>query len=382
MLKTNQWSYWERKEISEDIDFIVVGAGIVGYSTALALQEQHSTAKILVLERGLLPSGASTKNAGFACFGSASEIYDDIQTFGEKTVWETVEWRWKGLHALRDRIGDENLKLDINGSWDLFTDSEMDTFEAVLPHIAYYNARLEEITGETDVFRVDENVNKQFGFNTIQTSIFNRLEGQIDTGSMMTRFHQMVISKGIRVLFGCEVASVQEEENSATVSTQLGTFSCGKVAICTNGFAQQLLKEDVNPARAQVLITKPIDGLSVKGTFHYQKGYFYFRNIDNRILFGGGRNLAFEEETTTEMETSETIMTALKQILSEVILPNTKYEIDHSWAGIMGVGSVKKPILKKISPSVYCGIRLGGMGVAIGSLVGEELAKLISTNEE
>ena len=42
----------------------------------------------------------------------------------------------------------------------------------------------------------------------------------------------------------------------------------------------------------------------------------------------------------------------------------------------MGVGTQKSPIVKEISNSVYCGVRLGGMGVALGSLVGQELADL------
>ena len=86
----------------------------MGYSTALRLRAMHPTAKIIVLERGILPSGASSKNAGFACFGSASEIYDDIQTSGEDLVWETLEMRWKGLQALRNQIGDDALKLEVD----------------------------------------------------------------------------------------------------------------------------------------------------------------------------------------------------------------------------------------------------------------------------
>jgi hypothetical protein len=35
----------------------------------------------------------------------------------------------------------------------------------------------------------------------------------------------------------------------------------------------------VKPARAQVLITEPIDNLDVRGTFHLDCGYYYFRNI-------------------------------------------------------------------------------------------------------
>lgn len=377
MLKNNQWSYWERVQFMHEIDFIVVGAGIVGYSTALRLRELHPTAKIIILERGNLPSGASSKNAGFACFGSASEIYDDIQEVGEEIVWETVKLRWKGLQALRKQIGDDGLKLQIHGSWDLFTSDEMETFHTVRPHLDHFNAQLRKITGEADVFSVDGTIQDRFGFEKIESSFKNRLEGQIDTGAMNQAFYQKVISKDIRVLFGCEVLSVTDDDNSALLETTIGAFTAKNVAICTNGFAKQLLDEDVRPARAQVLITKPISDLKIEGTFHYQKGYYYFRNIDNRILFGGGRHLDFLGETTTEMHTSEMIMNSLQEILKTVILPNTKYEIDHSWAGIMGVGETKKPIIKQISSSVACGIRLGGMGVAIGSLVGRELAELI-----
>ena len=42
----------------------------------------------------------------------------------------------------------------------------------------------------------------------------------------------------------------------------------------------------------------------------------------------------------------------------------------------MGVGEQKKPVVKALSKNVYCGVRLGGMGIAIGSLVGKEIADL------
>ena len=147
--------------------------------------------------------------------------------------------------------------------------------------------------------------------------------------------------------------------------------------MANNGFANKIINNiDLKPARAQVLITKPIDNLRIQGTFHMDEGYYYFRNINGRILFGGGRNLDFEGETTSELNTTQLIQDQLKKILNETILPNTKFEIDYSWSGIMGVGESKTPILKKLSSNVYCGIRLGGMGVAIGSLVGSDLADL------
>ena len=156
------------------------------------------------------------------------------------------------------------------------------------------------------------------------------------------------------------------------------SFFTKKLLFATNGFAGAITNNQVKPARAQVLITEPIDFLPIKGTFHIDKGYYYFRNIDNRILLGGGRNLDFDGETTTEFGETELIQKQLEKLLKEVILPEKEVAIAHRWSGIMGLGETKTPIVKQLSNNVYCGVRLGGMGVALGSLIGQELADLIN----
>lgn len=378
MLNGATFSYWERKHFFDSCDLIVIGAGIVGYSTALHFKQQNPSAKVLILERGLLPSGASSKNAGFTCFGSPTELADDLQQFDASTVWDTVALRLEGLRYLEEIIGKENMDLQVNGSWDLIRNDESAVATDIHEILPELNAALEKISGAKEVYSWDGDVSKRFGFNGIFGGFKNRLEGQIDTSKMNAAYYQRVIAAGISVLFGMEATNISASTTEAIVETQLGKITAGKVAICTNGFARQFLPEDdIFPARAQVLITAPIPNLEIEGTFHYQKGYYYFRNIDGRILLGGGRNLDFQGETTTDINTSEEIQLALRQLLSDVILPNTPFTIDHSWAGVMGVGATKKPIIKELQPNIYCGVRLGGMGVAIGSLVGKQLAQLM-----
>ncbi|MBC7749278.1 MAG: FAD-dependent oxidoreductase, partial [Methylotenera sp.] len=74
---------------------------------------------------------------------------------------------------------------------------------------------------------------------------------------------------------------------------------------------------------------------------------------------------------------TEIIQKKLEQLLKEVILPNQDFQIAHRWSGIMGIGNSKNSIVSQLSDTVYCGVRLGGMGVAIGSLIGTELADLV-----
>jgi gamma-glutamylputrescine oxidase len=380
MLQINQLSYWEKNSYLENIDYLVIGAGITGYGTALYLRKQNPNAKIVLIERGYLPTGASSKNAGFACFGSATELIDDLNRFDEDIVWSTLEMRWRGLKNLISIIGNDHLDLQINGSWDLITENERNIAESTKEKIDYLNQKTFEITGEKNVYAVDSKVSKTFGFNNVDYSFTNRLEGQIDTGKMIRKFHQLILENNILPIFGIEAKTIESHNDSNEVITNIGSIKASKIAICTNGFAQQFLpKEDVFPARAQVIITKPIENLQLKGTFHYQQGYYYFRNIHNRILLGGGRNLDFKGETTTEFEQTKLIQDSLSNLLNEVIAPGKNYEIDYTWSGIMGVGNdSKKPIIKKINNNIAIGVRMGGMGVAIGSLVGEEVANLLS----
>ncbi|MCB9063498.1 MAG: FAD-binding oxidoreductase, partial [Halobacteriovoraceae bacterium] len=118
--------------------------------------------------------------------------------------------------------------------------------------------------------------------------------------------------------------------------------------------------------------------LPLRGCFHYDRGYYYFRNIDNRILLGGGRNLDKQGETTDEFGTTPLIRNALLRLLKEVILPGREVAVDSWWSGILGVGSRKAPIIRQVSPHVVAAVRLGGMGVAIGMLVGEEGAEVVA----
>jgi hypothetical protein len=194
---------------------------------------------------------------------------------------------------------------------------------------------------------------------------------------MMRSLLSLAQKKGILVLNGLDVDTLNDEGKKVAVRFKNGlAIESRKVIVATNGFARLLLPQlDVKPARAQVLVTEPIKGLKLKGAFHYQQGYYYFRNIDGRVLLGGGRNLDFKGEETHEFGLTENIQAKLDTMLKTQILPGVSYKIDQRWSGIMGVGSEKKPIIKHISNNIVCAVRMGGMGVAIGSLVGEMAVK-------
>jgi glycine/D-amino acid oxidase-like deaminating enzyme len=110
----------------------------------------------------------------------------------------------------------------------------------------------------------------------------------------------------------------------------------------------------------------------------YDSGYYYWRDIDNRILLGGARNMDVDGETSYDLESNETIITELKRFMNEQIF-GREVAIEHQWSGIMGMGkgNKKNPIIKELEPNIYLAARLGGMGVALSAEVAEEVVDLL-----
>ncbi|NMM48641.1 NAD(P)/FAD-dependent oxidoreductase [Marinigracilibium pacificum] len=377
-------SFWEKSAMIE-ADIIIVGGGITGLSAAATLIENNPKLRIKVLERGVLPSGASTKNAGFACFGSLTEILDDLDAISPEESAALVETRWKGLEKLRKRLGDEKIGYEGHGGYELISTKDYDC----LNRIEEINKLLHPIFHK-HVFHEDEELKEIFGFNAekVETIISNPLEGQLHPGLMIRSLSNYVKNKHVEIITGADVVGLNKGGNHVEVEVQVPfdhsetiQFRAEKVLICNNAFVNKLLPQvDMKPGRGFVMVTKPIEDLKFQGTFHYDRGYFYFRNIENRVLIGGGRNLDYIGEETTEFGTNQLIKDRLIDDLKNVILPGVDVEIDHEWSGIMGFGPNKQPVIQNVGDGVFTAVRLGGMGIAIGSSLGEKLAEIVINN--
>ncbi len=371
-------SFWEKDTFLE-YDALVVGGGLVGLSTTASLLEAHPHLRVLVLERGLLPTGASTKNAGFACFGSLTEILSDIERVGQEATLALIEQRWQGLQALLARLGSEAIGYEPLGGYELLTEAQ----SPALAQMEAVNDLLAPLLGQRVFRRQDADI-QRFGFSEqIKTLLFNPLEGQLHTGKMMQRLQHYVQQKGAVLLTGAEVGHLQSSSHEVEVEVnnffekqKTLTFKAKKVFVCTNAFSKQLFPHlDLQPGRGQVLMTSPIADLPFRGAFHFEEGYYYFRNVGQAVLFGGGRHRAMEAESTTEMAVSDFIMDDLEEKLREVILPHRSFEIQERWAGVMAFNTARKPIIEEVDKGIVLGLCLNGMGVAIGTEVGARLAE-------
>jgi glycine/D-amino acid oxidase-like deaminating enzyme len=373
-------SFWEREAFLSDIDFLIIGAGIVGLNAALFLRKQRPHDRIVVLERSGLPMGASTRNAGFACFGSMTELLDDLSQQDADEVWGLVSRRFKGLEVLRKTVGDKQLGYRACGGYELFTKDQEDLYQQCIEQMPYFNQEMFGVTQEKETFQLADHLIPSLGLRDVAHLVINNGEGHLHPGYMVQTLLRLATQQQIEIRTGIEVRNLEAKPDGVRLEINRGwTMEADRVLVATNGFAHRLLPDlPIKPARNQVLITKPIPGLTLRGTFHYDQGYVYFRDVGDRLLLGGARNMAAEEESTDVFGTTKLIQESLLTFARRHLLPDhDRIPVEHWWSGILGVGDTKKPILKLVDDRLAVAVRLGGMGVALGSLLGQEGGQLL-----
>ena len=371
-------SFWEKKSYT-NYDLIVIGGGLTGMFCALSFINKKPKSKVLILERGILPSGASTKNAGFATFGSLSEIISDNKTLSDNSVFNLVEKRVLGLELLKKTIPKSNLNIKNHGGYELIFKSNFD----LEMFIEKYNKLLYPIFNDNIFYEAKQKI-KLFGFSKTKLTnlIFNPYESQIDPGETVFALQRILLSKGVNIINGANVKEFNSSANTFDIITksdnEIIKFKSTFMAICSNAFAKKWFpKEDINPGRGMIIITKPLKKIKFKGSFHYNEGFNYFRDFKKRVIIGGGRNLDFKSEATSQFGINNFIKKSLINDLHNIILQNEEFEIDMEWSGIMAFGSSKEPIIKKLSDRSVLAVRLGGIGVSISSSLGKEASELL-----
>src|SRR5580658_4629547 len=171
-------SIWEKETFFAPADIIIAGSGLVGLWSAYYLKKKHPSLRITIVERGIIPTGASTRNAGFACFGSLTELLADIDLMGEDKMLELVAMRYRGLKRIRKTFRNPEIGYERLGSYELLASAgKLSDSNGLRSAIDGMNRRLKKITGEQKTFRLQNDKIPAFGFTGVQYLIESPTEG-------------------------------------------------------------------------------------------------------------------------------------------------------------------------------------------------------------
>ncbi|MBL7759094.1 MAG: FAD-binding oxidoreductase [Sediminibacterium sp.] len=370
-------SLWEQETYYTRNDVTIIGGGLMGLWTAIELKLQAPSLSVTILERHSTPLGASTRNAGFACFGSLTELLFDESKMGTDEMLRIVAMRYKGIQKIKAFLSEEAIALDPCGGYEPLKNYA--GAELLNSQIHYLNGLLKPITGTGQSFINATDRLGYIGLKNFDQLVYNPLEAGIHSGKLVNGLTALALSKGVKILNGVTVTEFKETGNGIELLTnQSVLLKTGKLVVCTNGFTSALLPRlNIEPARGQIILTAPIAGLKTRGTFHFDEGFYYWRNIGNQILLGGARNSDFVQERTTSLEGSDAIRNILKDFLHRHLDTDQPIEIVQSWSGIMGFTPDKHPLCQAVSDNAVAAIACNGMGVALTPVIAETVTKMI-----
>jgi glycine/D-amino acid oxidase-like deaminating enzyme len=300
---------------------------------------------------------------------------------GAERVAALILERWLGLQQWRHEFGDQALGYEQVGGYELVFQGE----EHLCAAVDQWNELLRGTVKEP-FFQERPELAQAWAAAQVVSVIANPHDGALHPGKMLRQLQRRVMQYGSLLWYGAPVEAVEPTPEGVSVAVwdsvakRLLDIRAQVVAVCANAWIPELVPQvhDIRPARGQVLLTAPVTRAPFPaGTYHFHAGYYYFRWVGNRLLFGGGRHRAMHEEETHEFALNPALQRHLEEVLRTLLLPGEDVAVERRWCGIMGMRADKLPRVEQAGERVVIGFGCNGMGLALAPRIGAQVAALL-----
>ncbi len=335
-------------------DVAVVGGGIAGVATAYFLA--RGGARVVLLEARGIAEGASGRNAGFILAGVAENFAVASRRYGEERARRIWRFTKRTQELVRLIVAEHDIACEL--AW---------------------NGSLQIAGDDAEWSEIQESVRGLAGLG---------VHGTLDPGARSAcypgdgEFHPVHFVRGLAAAAASSGASLHESSpvtaiSGGVVRTESASVRAGAVVLCTNAYTAHLWPSRVRPVRGQMLATAPTKRVFDRPAYA-NRGYRYWRQTaDGRVLVGGWRDEAVEEEIGEEERSTPLIQARLDDFLREHAIDA---RVTHRWAGIMGFSHDALPYIGGVATGVLVCGGFTGHGMAFG-VASAELAAALARGE-
>jgi glycine/D-amino acid oxidase-like deaminating enzyme len=387
-------SYWQRTtnvtvksdELPTTADVIVVGAGIVGVSTAYFLAK--AGVRVALIEQGDQPaSGASGRNGGFLTIGTAGGYTDAIKQLGRDAAKQVLTLSYRSRDLLRKIMSDDQFdggyRMTGRTNFALTEKRRTEQTQALKDMQADGFTDSQWLTRKELAFVANTPLSEEIIGGT-----YNANDGVVHSGNFVRGLAQLAQKHGARVSLNTFAQSLNESASGVTVTTNRGTISAN-VALCAlNAWSCETfpaLKNIIVPVRGQVLSYAPIEpmllcGMGVDAT---STGEYWQQTIDGTILIGGCRAVAADKEVNlTEDGTTSEMQAAIEKVVPRLFPKLDNLKVNNRWSGRMAFTKDYTPVVD-LAPNhkrVWVSGGFSGHGVPYGLPIGDAMARAFLGN--
>lgn len=353
-------------EGDQTADIAVLGGGITGIAAARFLADRGC--RVAVVERDVLASGASGRNAGFLLAGIASTYSVAVKSHGReraRTLWSIS----RDNHALIRRFVEED-------SLDCLYARRGSTTLALSEQEAKALARSASQLAE-DGFRAelldDTSVDRHFPGGGFLAGLVHPDDGEIHPARFVRGLAVAAEKRGARIHERTPVSRIHLHPDSVTLETPKGRLSSAMLLLASNawtGLLHPFFDGAIVGMRGQMFATEPAPERVIPMPVYVDFGFEYFHQLpDGRILAGGGRRASLDTELTYADRPTDKVQGAIESFLHSCFPAARGLRITHRWAGIMGFSCDELPNIGPVPGSVNVYTAAGYHGHGLGYAV-------------
>lgn len=360
---------------SETADAVVIGGGFVGSSAALHLTEMGRS--VVLIEANEIGWGSAGRNAGHVAPHATklsprqlTEVYGPV--YGPRLA-ETGAGAPQFVMDLADRLG-----IDI---------SVVRGGILTAAHTEAAARRLQSETGFLEGTRADvgylsaSEMEKSFGVSHYFGAMLDRRGITINPLAFVRGLARAAIGKGARVYEHTQMREMRRVGDAWLVRTDQGEVKARHVLLCTNAYTDDTwpgLKRTIVPVRLYLGWTKPLSDAAREKILPGISAMIDTRRLpvamrvhpDGRLQFGAGLP-GFGPVRTPDVAKR---LAGLKEMVPAL----ADAEVEGWWSGWVTRGIADGWRLHQLAPGLLTAIGCNGRGVAMGPIMGRELARYVS----
>jgi glycine/D-amino acid oxidase-like deaminating enzyme len=363
-------------ELGQRFDVAVIGAGYTGLSAARRLAK--SGASVVVLDRGAVGSGASSRNAGQVLTGMKLEAGALVIKYGEARARELFDVSRDALSTLESVVADEAIDCELERTGHLQAAAKPSHYHAFEED----QALLARVFNHPVTLVAKADQASELGARGYYGLLVDEESRAINPAKYVRGLAAAAARAGAVIAEETSVRSITRSGQDWRLATDRGDVHAGEVLVATNGYtdrAAPALQRRLIPIGSYIITTSPLPvpvaaRLLPRRRMAFDSRHFlhYFRlTADNRLLFGGRAEFSgptFESATRAEAILRRAMVAMFPELAAT--------SIDYAWNGHVAFTRDQMPHAGRLDGMFYAG-GYCGHGIAMATHLGELVARRI-----
>ncbi|MBU9597997.1 NAD(P)/FAD-dependent oxidoreductase [Burkholderia multivorans] len=365
----------DRLDADIDCDFAVIGAGIMGLSSALALRERG--ASVTVLEAEHPATAASGRNGGLVVpslprVGPAEVVRLLGDEYGPRLLRLVAD----GAQAVFDLIERHRLDCDaVQGGWlnPAHANELTDGLKARVSAWQNAGARARWIDRDEACQRI--------GSAAFHGALYDESGGHVNPFAYTQELARTASGKGARIFVDSPVLRIDSASGRYLLQTPTGTVRAATILQCTNAVPSgpralaPAVTRSIVPLTVFQLATSVVPQSVRRSMLKQNEALSDTRNnlfalrftVDGRIVTGGMAPL-------TQWMAEPRLLRSLARRMERIFPQLGEVRFDFIWRGGAALTPDFLPRLFEVGPNWYAPIGCNGRGIAMTTSLGQRIA--------